>query len=334
MSMIVFVPVFLYALFLDDLQRHAMEVQETVISTVWDFTGQNYMPSDEGAPDGSASIVGRVQNPARLTYCDHEAGLDSFDLSAPECEEENTAHHEALAGHVCWLHPGGKQVTCEGPRRNVGALPEATYSLYGEEHQRLGGMFVCSARAGVNNYLLPQFFLKEFSREPSLSKKNWRHDPAGNIHDKAKASGEDTAYYLPVQYAAILTDSWALTPGTFVNPDWSKGPFHSRMRTVFERNPAFASYRRSAEQFQTGLVQQRLLQRGAGDSLTVPHLAYTPVGERQGTGSAEPTTEVNQGDRTSPYFSTPWRDWERDGHAKTYEARGAYYLGCKSPDRC
>ncbi|MCP3137495.1 hypothetical protein [Pyxidicoccus xibeiensis] len=330
LTMIVFVPVFLYALFLDDLQRHSMDVQEAVVSTLWDFTGQDYSGTS------TESIAARVQSPARLTYCDHEAGLDSFDPSTPECQEGRTDHHEtvAVAGHVCWMHRGGEQITCEGPQRDVGALPEATYALYGDEHQRLGGMFVCRARAGVANYLLPEGFLQEFSRGTRLAKKNFKDVENGNVHKNAPEAGEDDTYYLATQYAALLTDSWALTSGDAVRPGTQQGPYYARVRTVFEYYPTFEPYRSVAELLQARFVQQQLLRPRAGDSLTAPHLAYSPVGTQRGSRSAEPTTQVVQEGRPTSYFSTPWRDWERDGHAKTYEARGAYYLGCQSPERC
>ncbi|NTX57583.1 hypothetical protein HR086_40425, partial [Myxococcus sp. CA039A] len=42
LCMLVIIPVFMYALFLDDLLRHTLDSQETALSTVWDYAVQDY----------------------------------------------------------------------------------------------------------------------------------------------------------------------------------------------------------------------------------------------------------------------------------------------------
>ncbi|HEY0093945.1 MAG TPA: hypothetical protein VGB96_06455, partial [Archangium sp.] len=53
LSMLVFVPIFLYALFLDDLLRYSLDAQEAALSTVWDFTVQDYSRPLPESPSSS-----------------------------------------------------------------------------------------------------------------------------------------------------------------------------------------------------------------------------------------------------------------------------------------
>ena len=64
---IVFVPLCLYVLFLDDLLRYKLDLAEAVFSSSWDYTS---IPYDKGAPDLSSAD--------EFTYCDHTSAYDSY----------------------------------------------------------------------------------------------------------------------------------------------------------------------------------------------------------------------------------------------------------------
>src|SRR3954468_21669295 len=78
-SMLLIIPVFMYVLFLDDLLRFRLDQQEATVTTLWDYTIQNYdqaIPT-EGSSTQPAGNQSAVQKYARNTYCDHEGALDS-----------------------------------------------------------------------------------------------------------------------------------------------------------------------------------------------------------------------------------------------------------------
>ena len=138
LSMLLIVPVFMYALFLDDLLRFTLDLQEAVLSTGWDFTIQNYnkaLPTKNGAS--------QVQSNARLMFCDHESGHEAFDGedgSSADCNGEEHHKHDVVA-HICWLNGNAKQITCPDADTSVGALSDSLYSTYKDKHQPYAGMW-------------------------------------------------------------------------------------------------------------------------------------------------------------------------------------------------
>jgi hypothetical protein len=325
-SMIVIIPVFMYALFLDDLLRYAADVQETVTSTPWDFTHQNYAHSDEGgtAQDGSKGGLGSVQHNARLMYCDHESSGDSYEHSQ-DCDAEN--HHNALSGHVCWLNDNAEQVTCDAVDTSVGALKESGFAAYKNEFGSQGGLYHCHAKAIVENYLMPEKFLQKFSKE-DLSKENWKGK--GGIHGNAQAGKEATAYYLKQQHFALVTDTLALTyaaGGGDLNtkPEDYKGDVYDRVENVYSENGEVGTGLTEAETFAKSLSSD-LLSTALDSNARKPRVAMPPRGSV--------THSVQEDKGSTDYFATPWRDGAGDRHQKTGQARGNNYMGCKTAEGC
>lgn len=332
-SMIIIIPVFMYALFLDDLLRYAADVQETVTSTPWDFTTQDYnQPNEKGlknvgatAPAGGGTAV---QHLARLMYCDHESSGDSYNDSQ-DCDALD--HHEgrAVSGHVCWLNSGAHQVTCEAVDTSVGSLG-GQYDDYKGEFGT-GGLFQCHAKAVVENYLMPKTFLQKFS-QVDMSKENWK-DASGDIHSNAVAGTNDTAYYLAQQDFAIITDTWALNDSPesgvdlAVEPGTKSGPVYDRVNNVYSGNTGYTYFNTMNTTFRTALFAKNLLIPGVGDNPATPNVSTPPPGQS--------TQEIDQDEGGSQnYFSTPWQDGAGDAYRETYDARGDFYMGCSSAEGC
>lgn len=230
LCMLVIVPVFLYALFLDDLLRHAMDAQETALSTTWDYTVQDYGKAPEKGSNGQdkEAFAGfeLVQGFARQMYCDHESGLDSFDAEpARECQEtlESEMHHKELGAHACWLNPGAEQVRCSLNRFKpdeqsagtpdspvVGSYGVGLHDAYMNRFSR-GGLIRCQARLGVQNYLMGRGFLNDTFSKVDLA----RDKKSGSIHANARGGKlEDDprgvagdVYLLPRERLAIQVGS-------------------------------------------------------------------------------------------------------------------------------
>lgn len=346
--MLVIIPVFLYSLFLDDLLRYSLDVQEAAISTVWDLTVQDY--STKGDP-------GTVQRHARLMYCDHESGKDRYDATTGDgkySDCEDTDHHKALSAHVCWLNDNAEQVTCEGPDKSVGDVnADGLYNAYHSEFTN-GGMYRCRAKAVVENYLLPKSFLPEFSdddgEEHNLTKKRW----TGDVHEnstKGKGGWEGDAYYIKEQHLAILTDTWALTDAVNIEPGQKDtgNALYQRVANVYQnpQNIGFTEMNAQASNFFSTAMNNNLLSPALVGGLVAPWPGSREIGgilkpddPRQPNISIKaangaPTQTIDQGSEGSgTYFNSEWRDWDNDRTRKSYDKRGAYYMGCKNPEEC
>ncbi|WP_245768492.1 hypothetical protein [Stigmatella aurantiaca] len=318
--MIIIIPIFMYALFLDDLLRYAADVTEAVTSTPWDFTGQDYMKGEEKSSG--------VQGMARLMFCDHESSGDSYN-QGQDCDA--TDHHDerAFVGHVCWLNDEGKaeQVTCKQVDTSVGNLGVGVYDQYRQQFGPQGGLYSCYAKAVVENYLLPKSFLQEFSNV-DLSKENWKGK--GDIHGNAKAGTDDTAYFLAQQDFAIVTDTLALndkTASVKVSPDQKSGEMYDRVAKVYTGNQGFRLAQVEYQTFRRQLDAANILLPGVGDDALTPNVALPEAGEYT------QKIENDQGG-SNDFFATPWRDGAGDRHQKTANARGNYYMGCQNPESC
>jgi len=364
--MLVIIPVFMYALFLDDLLRHALDAQETALSTVWDYTVQNYgkkpekPPSDDEDSTGSEPFNGffGAQSFARRMFCDHESGLDSFGPGrGPECQDDQS-HHQELSAHACWLNPGAQQVICtlNSPDRsgNGSGGPAGAYGV--ELHQSFmdkfgkGGVIRCSARLGVQNYLLPKTFLQSFSKV-EMARETQSRSASGGIH--ANATGGNVVddpkglagnvYLLPWERLAIVTDTWALSQEANSEPGSSEGSgdeygIYDRVAHVYKDggNQGYTQMTQSAEAFvsdATSGVLARGIQLNSldpGDNPAEPSLSIKPFPQSGG-----PTQDIQQnGGSSATYFNSEWKDWEKDNNQKTHDARGKYYLGCKNAEQC
>lgn len=355
-SLIVLVPVFLYALFLDDLLRYSLDVQEAAVSTVWDFTVQDYtseLPTEGTRSKGPKGGLTVVQKQARNMFCDHESGIDSFDRqtytdkdtgeafqSYPDCQE--TGHHQALVAHVCWINDQAKQVTCEHPEKNVGDLGDPLHRSFQGQFTH-GGLYKCSAIAVVENYLLPKKFLNNGFSKVDLSKKFWTTTDQ-SVHENSEDGADDTAYYIKQQQLSILADTWAVTrpdnqrpgappPKPKNGPD--KKPLDQRhllkqVNHLYEEVGKDQSLKDKSKSFLDEATQDLLASSvpPPGGDPREPTVAISPVGED------EPTEKISQAGKSASYFNTEWKDWERDAIPDTYEARKTGYLGCKLGEGC
>ncbi|MBE4747492.1 hypothetical protein G4177_04765 [Corallococcus sp. ZKHCc1 1396] len=336
LSMIVLIPIFLYSVFLDDLLRYSLDAQEGALSTVWDYTVQDFTkaPTD-------------VQRFARLTFCDHESGIDRPEAMTggkyDDCEVPD--HHKAVVAHVCWLNANAKQVTCqidEGAGRSMDPRHQAFHSQYTR-----GGLVQCEARAVVENYMLPETFLPEFSKE-KLTKKQWQNDSANAVHDNATAGEagaggmggriEGNAYFLKQQQMSVFTDTWALTQEADTEPGDKSGEMYDRVNFTYRTSEGYTNVVSEYPTFMQNITQDLLsmqyLPLFGADNILTPNLAIKPH-----TGATMPSIRVAQegrGGSSSNYFTTEWRDWESNKSENIYNNsdRGDWYMGCKEAEQC
>ncbi|MCK8497672.1 hypothetical protein OWM54_14160 [Myxococcus sp. MISCRS1] len=332
--MLVIIPVFMYAIFLDDLLRHTLDAQETALSTIWDYAVSDYAAEPTGGE--AFAGFGQTQGLARQMYCDHESGIDSYQTDPPECRLRTMHHHQELVAHACWMHPEAQQVECTVDQNAVGSYGVTLHASYMRQFNR-GGLIRCSSRSGVQNYLLPTTFLQEFS-QVDLAKEH----KDGDVHDNAEAKGDRTkdTYYLPWERIALVTDTWALTTPQNTEPgvkDTEPTNVYVRVAHIYssQENSGFTQMSPAAEQLVRQAIQRKLLDTSlqldndAGDD---PRNVSISI--KAQTGSNAPTQRIDQGDGAGTYFNNEWRDWEANNNQATAQARGEYYMGCQQPGKC
>jgi hypothetical protein len=296
-----------------------------------------------------------VQHYARLMYCDHESGLDSFKGDPPpECQERED-HHKELGAHACWLNRGAEQVECtlnelKPDAKTHGTADSPVAGAYGVPlHQAYlddfgrGGLIRCQARLGVQNYLMGRGFLNDTFSKVDLAREkkvraNTVHGNAtgGTLENDARGVGGDV-YLLPRERLAILTDTWALTEPANVRPGEGRdSDLYARVARLYqdEQNEGYSDMAQASQDFLREAVSEGLLHPSQADlqdgrDPREPELAISPH-----EGGDGPTEEVEQQGSRQGYYSSEWRDWEQDNNQKTYEARGNWYMGCRQAEGC
>ncbi len=342
LSMLVIIPVFLYSLFLDDLLRHALDAQETALSTVWDYVVQDYAKAPQGGEKFAG--FGMVQGYARLTYCDHESGIDSFETGPQprECGDEEI-HHQEVVSHACWLNPGSQQVECtlNAGGAEVGAYGVSMHQSYMDEYGK-GGLIRCSARIGVQNYLLQRSVFAQFSKVDLAKDKQ---DRGAGVHNNARGGTYQAdpggvagnVYLLPWERLSVLTDTWALTEPADIRPGAKSGELFERVSHLYkhQENQGYSDMSQAAADYVDEAIDNEILAdnlsldgKPAGDDPREPSMAIKPFGDDP------PEESITQQGSSQSYFNSEWRDWDQDGNQKTRDARSTGYMGCKPEEPC
>jgi hypothetical protein len=256
--MVFLVPTFMYVLFLQDLLWYKLEMQETIVSTPWDYSfldwnqfkmkeagsnppednseesgssaGGGYDPTkaDEKPPTYQAEDIDNVvARNSRRTYCDHTSAYDGS--VQYDCKDQH--HHTNYAAHQCWLVGSGggngakgQQVTCGREKDSVLAIPGV--SSFNDDFNA-GGTIRCYARLGVTNYFLPQKFFDFWSKKDVTTMKrfggNSQVGSSGNQSTHGDASGVTgeggAAVIFATQYFSVMHDPWAVNRPAAINPD-------------------------------------------------------------------------------------------------------------------
>jgi len=257
--MVFLVPTFMYVLFLQDLLWYKLEMQETIVSTPWDYSFVDWNrfkmkdssspPPDDNSEPGEDKPKGYdptqtdekpptyqpddldnvVAKNSRRTYCDHTSAYDA--TVQYDCKDQH--HHTNYAAHQCWLTGAGAkdngakglQVTCTRAKDSSMAVPGSSFN----DDFNAGGVIKCYARLGVTNYFLPQKFFEFWSKTDVTKMKRFGGNNAigssdsGNTatHGNASSvSGQDgAAVIFATQYFSVLHDPWAVNRPAEIKPD-------------------------------------------------------------------------------------------------------------------
>jgi hypothetical protein len=264
-AMLVIVPTFLYVIFLDDLLKAKLDLQEAVVTAPWEYARVNF---EQGSADTG------LRSAIRLGWCDHTTAFNSYDR-AYDCSE--SVHHVALAAHTCWLTNGSKQVSCSVDK-SVGQLtgfPIGGVPIANDQFTR-GGLVRCSARLGVINYSLPQKLFQEFTQV----KMTRTTQKSGDVHAAGQGLAVEAQYLLEEQQAGLVVDSWALADPMQRITSTGSGTLRSRTNAIYMPY-AIAAAALGGLNFATKVLASDLLNAtifldGIGDNPLDANVAFDP----------------------------------------------------------
>jgi len=333
--MLVIVPVFLYVLFADELNRHKLDLQEAVVSSPWDYA-----------------------------FLDYESAVSSGALNAKH-QNEHWNHSSINPGNKGlyniadntftgprWM----KEVHCQLSKSDDLAMGNSTdIATKFKNRFQQGGKVTCSAQKGVVNFYLVQWFMQEFAGV-EMSSKARSSLPPGAIGPQQMP---DPAFTWPLaeQNFSIVTDTWALTNTKRVTPNevpftartgcgaggvlgsvfgGSDDLFYNRMFAIFcegnKRPQAVDAANKIANEAAKGsflggkylaphVKEDPLLPGRSGDNTDTPTLAFFP----NANGDVKPS----QNSENPKFNHSPWTDRYKQMHS----ARKFSYLGKDLPQQ-
>ena len=252
---IILIPLFLYAIFLMDAAYLKLDLQETVVSGIWDFSQRNSEPPGFGgmgldAPnshaDNNAMEVQASERAVRIAYSDHTAAFDdgaennqsteygqqtylsgNGDGAAAPSMTGHQKHHTGFGAHYSFRFENGPdtQFLCS-LSDDTGWNPDPNFQGFGNSGYTAGAEVRCEATGFIYNYIIPETFLQEFSKVKMADKqlKKRKDNTAKGAHEwQADAAGVYKDNIVAYETAGISFNTWALRNGAknadTYNPD-------------------------------------------------------------------------------------------------------------------
>jgi hypothetical protein len=253
---IILIPLFLYAIFLMDAAYLKLDLQETVVSGIWDFSQRNSEPPGfggmgVGAPnshdDNNAMEVQASEKAVRVAYSDHTS---AFDDGAENNQDDSIygqqsyltgngdgadapsitghqKHHTGFGAHYSFRFENGPdtQFHCS-LSSDTGWNPDPNFRGFGNSGYTAGAAVRCEATGFIYNYIIPETFLQEFSKVKMADKQlKHRKDNTGKGAHEWQDDGASvtTDNIVAFETAGISFNTWALRNGAknadTYNPD-------------------------------------------------------------------------------------------------------------------
>lgn len=242
---IVLIPLFLYAIFLMDAAYLKLDLQETVVSGVWDFSQRNSEPPGfggmgPGAPkshqENNDNEVQASAKAVRVAYADHTSAFDdgaennqsseygqqsyltgNGDGSAAPSIQGHQKHHTGFGAHYSFRFENGPDTQFEcALSSDTGWNPDPNFQGFGSSGYTAGGEVKCEATGFIYNYIIPETFLQEFSKVKMADKqlKHRKNNTGKGAHewqdDGASVTTDNIVAY---ETAGISFNTWALRNG-------------------------------------------------------------------------------------------------------------------------
>lgn len=254
---LILIPLLLYAIFLMDAAYLKLDLQETVVSGVWDFSQRNTEPPSwgEGSLDGpqkkednDAAELATAAKGVRQVFADHTSAFDdgadpdqaegynvesylrgSGDGSPYPSPTGHKKHHTGFGAQYSFRFektddteeeedlPDDTQFNCF-IADDMGWNPEPNMNGFAKSGYNTGGEARCNATAYIYNYIIPESFLQEFS-QVELTKMKQRKDTTGKGAHEWQGTGGDLANIVAYETASLSFNTWALRNGAKTDDD-------------------------------------------------------------------------------------------------------------------
>lgn len=267
--MLVLVPLFLFGISLSDVAYHRLEVQEAVVSTIWDFSQRNGEPVGSSSHDANAGAeVAAVQGYNRIMFADHTSAYDD----PADLHGGLEFHHTQFGVHACFLGRGGdgspysdtsrsSQITCAVDPSGDSDWLVSGKQFAGSELTK-GGLVHCWAKAWLYNFLIPEQFMQDHSAVALTEKTQHAGNPGmtggkDNVHAILGSGGVKSNMFIRDQ-VAISFDTWGIMNGAPRSGGWrlnqadiapklndvaaEDNPFFQRVSYLYSSDAAAASY--------------------------------------------------------------------------------------------
>jgi hypothetical protein len=304
--MIVLIPSILYTMYLEDLLFYKFDLEETVVSSPWDFSNHDYRKN-------GGNVAGTVRQAAMQTFWDHTSAWNSY--NDPNYDAKETVHHEAMAAHQCWLAQGGREIECS-MESSVGLLIQGQFIM-----KNKGGLASCNAILGVQNYFLPEKFFHWWGKVSITGDGNQKMKRHTTGQSEIHAAAKQDPYLYPEMHFGVMADTWALYKTDEVSPDmhpmdsasefgtWVQIPYGTR-----------SSYLQDANQFADDAIDREFLGQMVkidgitGDTLITAPVAWKPEAKRTfnshtASGWDDPDHQSTFNKLENQYMGMPTSTW-------------------------
>lgn len=365
---IALVPLLLYSIFLMDVPHLMLETQETVISSVWDYTTRNDEGGNAGPSAGDAHIARHITRTNSILWADHSSAYEAGVYpDEPRYQDENWArgnphhlHHTGFGAQYAFNFSGGPdtQLNCNQQNRDTGSFDATDFdsdlswnvdpglSAFAGTNYALGGVGRCVVTAYIYNYIVPQKFLQEFSRvEMTKMKYRGQNGVAGGQTAHDHQGDVSPVNNIPVRSeAAVAFNTWALRNGStdgdvdsadLVDPS-EDNPFLARMGEVNDSGAALTltwnAATAGALAFSARALSEELM------AVPPPTVNLSGLPNPVDLYLRARFQPENPGVRVDPpgmggvrYESTPYED-VNTAYRGAADRRGNHYLGCQSAE--
>jgi len=371
LMMLVLIPLLLYAIFLMDAAYLKLDLQETVVSGIWDFSTRN---AETGAPSDEMETPMRA---VRASYSDHTSAFEDGAEVDPDVAADygNVArvtgnhmhdkHHKTyFAAQYTFRWEGADTQFLCNSGNDMNWTVDPLFKGFGRRFGT-GGYVKCEATGYIYNYLIPQKLFTNFT-DVEMSKLTRRH---GDSHE-FQGEGGNTANIVAYETAAISFNTWALRNGApnggglnqadigargFLGgapTNVDGNPFYERVVYDYSDRPTspttytpvrLASYAFTAKAASNNTLAMTAVSAPVATRsvLGLPNMAGAFLVARYQPNKPQDHTQVRQkppgflGGMHKGFQSTPFSG-VNNNYKTAYNKRGTGYMGCKQPekDRC
>jgi Flp pilus assembly protein TadG len=349
--MVVLLPLFFYALFLMDAAYMKLDLQESVVSSVWDISTLN------GEKDTGSGYEKSVKA-SRASYSDHTSAYEDGaepggpgygDTTRITGNHNHEKHHKIyFAAQYTYKFAGGAdtQFECSPVTGNGWAIDPLTLPSFANTYSKTSAVR-CSATGYIYNYLLPdKIFETDTVKMSNLTKRDKGTD-AHSIQGGGKnivASEKGSVYFntWALQTSGMYGDHNMIS--SYTNLDGAE--FYKRVDHVnaaLMGTPTFAAVTGAAAGFASAAQQnlkmtvypgipmmstQREIAGLPAIAATFMSALYKP--QAPGQTKSPPFIDIFSG--SAKFETTPYQAVNTK-YRSAYNKRGLYYMGCKTEQK-